>query len=456
MGILSGLGNALRVVADAIDVTQPRDQWDSRYWGALGGGLSIAGVNVTDRNVLQLGAVQSVRYGLSSALSTLPVSVYRRGKKGARKALPDHPITRLLGARPNGVNSPAEFTGEIGWHLSYYRNAFCRILPPEEGVLGPQPYGLGGLEMLHPRRLAKIERRYDGRLYYTFNPPATIVQNASLQPETYRDDEIWHLRSNPLREDGLLGEPIFESAKNVFARAIAVHEYGDIWFANNGQSGGTLEHPGNFKDKDERDKFLENWRSSGTGRNRHKDRLLTHGVKYSPIKVTNAEAQLLETEDAADTAVFGLWSYPPHRAGRLKRSTNNNIEQQGSEFVTYCLAPLAIGVEQAAERDLLLDNEKGDLFIEFNFAGLFRGDLLNRYRAYLIGRQGEWLSANDILRFENMSPRKDAAGDDYKNPLTKDSAAGGGADSGGDGEQGSSSNGGRGNDGEQGGDNAED
>lgn len=423
MGILSGLGNALRVMADAIDVTQPRDQWDPRYWNALGGGMSIAGVNVTDHNVSQLGSVQSVRYGLSSALSTLPVSVYRRGPNGSREALPDHPVSRLLGVRPNAINSPAEFTGEIAWNLSYYRNAFCRILPPDDG-LGPQPYGLGGLEWIHPRRLAQVERRYDGRLYYTFNPPATIVQNAALQPVTYRDDEIWHLRGNPLREDGLLGQPIWETSRNVFARAIAVHEYGDIWFANNGQSGGTLEHPGNFKDKDERDAFLENWRTSGTGRNRHKDRLLTHGVKYNPIKVTNAEAQLLETEDAADTAVFGLWSFPPHRAGRLKRSTNNNIEQQGSEFVVYCLAPLAIAIEQAAERDLLLDNENNELFIEYNFAGLLRGDLKNRYAAYLIGRQGEWLSANDILRMENMSPRTDEGGDDYKNPITKDSAGG--------------------------------
>jgi len=427
MGILSGIGNALRVVADSIDITKPRDHWDPQYWGALGGGASIAGVVVNDVNVSQLGAVQSVRYGLSSALSTLPVSVYRRGAKGSRQALPDHPISRLFAARPNELNSPAEFVGELAWHMSYYRNGFCRIQPPSDR-LGPQSYGLGGLELIHPRRLAQVERRYDGRLYYTFNPPATLVQGASLQAETYRDDEIWHLRANPLREDGLLGEPIFESSRKVFGRAIAVHDYGDLWFANSGQTGGIIEHPGTFKDKEAQRDFLDTWRATSTGRNRHRDRLLKYGAKYQALKVTNAEAQLLETEDAADTAVFGLWSYPPHRAGRLKRSTNNNIEQQSGEFVIYCLAPLAIAIEQAAERDLLLDNDDNSLFIEFNFAGLLRGDLLNRYKAYLIGRQGEWLSANDILRFENMSPRKDPAGDDYRNPMTKDSGADSGDD----------------------------
>jgi hypothetical protein len=111
--------------------------------------------------------------------------------------------------------------------------------------------------------LRKVERRYDGRLYYTFNPPATIVQNASLKAETYREDEIWHLRGNPLREDGLLGEPIFESAQKVFGRAIAVHDYGDLWFANYGGTGGIIKHPGTFKDKEDKQEFLDTWRSPG-------------------------------------------------------------------------------------------------------------------------------------------------------------------------------------------------
>ncbi|TIN82638.1 phage portal protein [Mesorhizobium sp.] len=444
MGILSSVGRALRVVADTFDQNAPRDTSDPQYWADFGGVMTLAGVPVNDRNVSQLGAVQSVRYGLSSAASSLPVSVFRRGADGAREALTDHPLTRLLGARPNDQNSPAELIGELAWHLSYRRNTFCRILP---GDPGSDNYAIGGLDLIHPRRLAKVERGYDGRLYYTFNPPATIVQGEQLKAETYREDEIWHIRGNPLREDGLLGEPIWDSARNVFARAIAVHEYGDIWFANNGQSGGTLEHPGTFKDKADRDEFLDNWRKAGTGRNRHKDRLLTHGVKYNPVKVTNAEAQLLETEKAADIAIFGLWSFPPHRAGRLDRATFSNIEQQSLDFVVYCLAPLAIAIEQAAERDLLLDNEDGKLFVEFNFAGLLRGDLLNRYRAYLIGRQGEWLSANDIRRFENMSPRTDAGGDEYKNPQTKNSNAGTDNTDQAD-QQDGNSNGGDGSDGE--------
>lgn len=416
MGLLSGFGRVARMVASAVDPDGMRDMTNPVYWADYGNSISISGANVTEAGASQLGAVQAVRFGLSGAMSSLPVMVYKRGKNGARKAQDDHPLTDLLACRPNDRNTPAEFFGELAWHLSYWKNAYCRITPGDE-------YAVGSLEILHPRRLSRIERRVDGHVYYLFNPPASTNAETTLTPQWFRDDEIWHLRGNPLTEDGLRGQPIWETAREVFGRAIAVHQYGDIWFLNSGQSGGTLEHPGNFKDKADKDKFLETWREGGTGRNRHKDRLLTHGVKYTPIKVTNAEAQLLETEKNSDIDIFGLWSFPPHRAGRLDKATFSNIEQQSLDFVVYCLAPLAIAIEQAAERDLLLGDGAEKLFVEFNFNALLRGDLRSRYAAYLIGRQGEWLSANDVLRFENMSPRKDSAGDDYKNPVTKDSNA---------------------------------
>jgi HK97 family phage portal protein len=404
-------------MADKILGDGPRDPLDPRWW-ADSGSISVSGVNVTEKRVSQLGAVQSVRFGLSGAMSSLPFMVFEKGSDNTRTAMPDHPLSILLGKRPNWRQTPAEFIGEIAWHLAYFRNAYVRILPGDD-------YAIGSLEIKSPRLLVKIEARDDGRVYYVFRKLGAVGN------ETFRDDEIWHLRGNPLTDDGLRGEGIWESAREVFGRAIAVHEYGDIWFLNSGQSGGTLEHPGDFKDKADRNSFLENWREAGTGRNRHKDRLLTHGVKYSPIKVTNAEAQLLETEKGADTDIFGLWSFPPHRAGRLDRATFTNIEQQGQDFVTYCLAQLAIATEQGAEKDLLLDNDAGKLFAEFNFAGLLRGDLLTRYRAYLIGRQGEWLSANDILRKENANPRPPGTGgDDYNNPVTSGTTNGQGTDQG--------------------------
>ena len=441
MGIFSGISSAFRAVADSLDPGASRDMLDPHYWADFGGRMSIAGVEVTEKRVSRLGAVQAVRNGIAGAMSTLPVMVVRVKKDGTRKPLPNHPLSILLN-RPSPRMKRAELMGEISWHVAFWRNAYL-VIHPGSDPSAPN-YGAGELEILHPRRLALVERRADGYLYYTFNPPATIVQGASLRPETYREDQIWHLRGNPLREDGLLGEPIWESAREVFGRAIAVHDYGDIWFANSGQTGGIIEHPGNFRDKADKQEFLDAWRAASAGRNRHRDRLLTHGAKYTALKVTNAEAQLLETEKDSDTDIFGLFGFPPHLAARLDRSTNNNIEQQSLDFAR-ALVPIAAVIEQGAERDFLPGSDNGGLIVEFNFWGLLRADIKTRYAAYMLGRQGEWLSANDVLRLENMSPRKDPGGDEYKNPVTKGSPVGSTGGASGAGESGSGDDSGDGN-----------
>jgi hypothetical protein len=80
-----------------------------------------------------------------------------------------------------------------------------------------------------------------------------------------------------------------------------------------GQTGGTSSIPAISRTRKTSASFWKNWREAAVGRNRHKDRLLTHGAKYTPIKVTNAEAQLLETEKRATPIFSGCWSFPPHR-----------------------------------------------------------------------------------------------------------------------------------------------
>jgi hypothetical protein len=52
--------------------------------------------------------------------------------------------------------------------------------------------------------------------------------------------------------------------------------------------------------------------------------------------------------------------------------------------------------------------------------GLMRGDLPSRYRAYAVGRQWGWLSANDVRSMESMNPIDN--GDVYLHPLNMTAA----------------------------------
>jgi phage portal protein BeeE len=60
--------------------------------------------------------------------------------------------------------------------------------------------------------------------------------------------------------------------------------------------------------------------------------------------------------------------------------------------------------------------------VKFVVNGLLRGDIASRYAAYAVGRQWGWLSANDVLRLEDMNGIG-AQGDVYLSPSNMQDAA---------------------------------
>ena len=67
-------------------------------------------------------------------------------------------------------------------------------------------------------------------------------------------------------------------------------------------------------------------------------------------------------------------------------------------------------IEQAMNRALFPEKEKGVFYVRFNMDGLMRGDYKSRMEGYAIGRQNGWMSANDIRALENLNPIPDAQG----------------------------------------------
>ncbi len=432
---------ALSVVATGLGFSAsatPINLDDPRLWG--GQTMStMSGIAVSPDLALGLDIVQSVLRRLSGTISTMPLMVYERLEFDAdpnddadaqtithkpppaaagspKRPLKGHPLSKLLRRRPNRRQTAQEFWAGYAWDLAFWHNAYAQIMP--DASTG---HPIGELIPIAPARVLEIQRRPrsdpNGKVFYR-------VKN--LDPNQWDiwipEDEMFHTRLAPLRADGLAGIPIFESAKETFGRAIAVEQFGSLYFANGGSGGGVLEHPGNFKTKEDRDLFLESWRQGGNGLNRHKDRLLLFGLKYTPFSVNNDEAQFLETLKEYAVKICRLWNMPPHLVGILDKATFSNIEQQSIEYVVHTIAEMVSAIEQAVGRDLLIGDDQDNLFVEFNLAGLLRGDFKTRMMGYSFGRQWGWFSANDVRALENMAPIGEQ-GDIYLTPLNMSDAS---------------------------------
>ena len=100
--------------------------------------------------------------------------------------------------------------------------------------------------------------------------------------------------------------------------------------------------------------------------------------------------------------------------GDLEHATFSNIEHMSIDFAVHTIRPWLVRIEQAMNRALFTDQEKGRFYVQFNMDGLMRGDYKSRMEGYAIARQNGWMSANDIRALENQNPiPADQGGDAY-------------------------------------------
>jgi len=385
-----------RVWRAATDGAPARDPLDD-FWYERISILSAAGQPVTPDRAIQLPAVESCLLLLAQPIASLPLMLYRRNRDGSRTRVDDHPLFDLLHTQPNERQSAYEFRAQMQWNLAFHRNAYAEIRPGARGAVG-------SLLPVHPS-FVTVERRDSGEIWYR------IRDDRRGRERILHEQEIWHLRAPPFTSDGIAGVPTFESKRELFGAALALQDYAARYFANDGQSGGIIEHAGTFKTDEDRTKFMTAWRAARTGGHAHRDALLEFGAKYNRFSPNNEQAQFLETRKELDVRIAAIWNIQPHKLGNLDRATFSNIEQLGLEFVTQTLAPWIKLWEQAIRRDLIIGP---GYYAEFNLDGLLRGDLLSRYQAFAIGRNWGWLSANEVRARENMDAIED--GDTYMAP----------------------------------------
>ena len=353
-------------------------------------GTSAAGKSVNERSAMQMTAVYACVRILSESIAGLPLHMYQYEEDGSKKKAVEHPLYHLLHDEPNPEMTSFVFRETLMSHLLLWGNAYAQIIRNGKG-------DIIGLYPLMPNRM-KVERDTKGQLYYEYQ---TMKEDApTMKGAVYQLDPSEVLHVPGLGFDGLVGYSPIAMAKNAIGLAIAAEEYGSKFYANGAAPSGVLEHPNVLKDPA---KVRDSWNAAfGGSSNAHRVAVLEEGMKYTPISISPNEAQFLETRKFQINEIARIFRVPPHMVGDLEKSSFSNIEQQSLEFVKYTLNPWVCRWEQALQRALLDDDEKGKYFFRFNVEGLLRGDYQSRMNGYATARQNGWMSANDIRELENL------------------------------------------------------
>ena len=342
---------------------------------------------VNTETALKYSAVFACVRVLSETLASMPVKVYRKKPDGDREEGSDIALYDILHNKPNDEMTPFSFK-EMGMiALNTGGNMVCeRIINKRGELLGIYPYEWGRVKIDRNKETKKL----------TYE-----ITNGS-DKKLLRREQVFHIPGMSI--DGVVGVSPIQYATQAITLGLQYEKFGVNFYRNGAMPSGVFETDTALSDR-AFSRLKEDLGKTYTGMLKiGKPMLLEEGVKYRPVTINPIDAQLLESKNFQIEDIARIYRVPQHLINKLDRSTNNNIEHQGLEFIIYTMLPWFKRWEEAQNMQLLTSDErKAGYYTEFKIDALLRGDIKARAFAYASGRQWGWLSVNDIRRLENMN-----------------------------------------------------
>lgn len=392
MGIMSRIDEQ----RGAVMTGHPRDPVIAEWFG---GNNSATGLSVTADTSMRVTAVYRAVSILAQTYASLPLGVYRLLDNNGKERDRNHPLDQVLTRSPNRWQTSFEWREMMSGHFALRGRCYSEII-------SSGGKSVAELIPLHPDRVRPF-RAPDGRIAFEYLPidgPSRVI----LQHEMH------FMHGLVTGADGITPLSPIGTCREAIGLALATEEHGARLFSNGTRLGGVLKMPGHLKDDTAKTNLLKSWREAYGGvRNTGKTALLEDGMEWQALGMTNEDAQFLESRKMQIAEISRIFGVPLHMLAELDRSTNNNIEHQGMEYVTHTVRPGAVRREEAMERDLLSGSSAKTHCIYFDLDGLMRGDSAARASFNGTMLQNGVFSRNEVRISEGKNPVAKEGMDDY-------------------------------------------
>lgn len=387
MGLLSALSTVFLKRSDDGDL-------DDRWYSPLIA-YNSAGVFVTPDNITGVAAVYACVAAISQTISTLPLLTYDRLPDGSRERAVTSPYYYMFAAQPNNFMNSSEWVEMMLVHLLLRGNAYNQILRQSgtRRVVGILPLSVERMEL---QLLDDLTINYK----YTYLDGRT---------RDFSQSEILHFRIGCV--DGLVGRSPIRVARESLATTLAMEETVGRFIKNSVKPGGVLTHPAKLS-KESSERIRNSWQQAHSGSNQGKVAVLEEGLKFEAISMSGEDSQFVEQRKFQLEEVARIFRVPPQIIGHFAGGGNVSVEEQGMNFVVYCLMYYSVRIEQTLKMKFYSEPiNNREMFTEFLFDGLLRGNKKDRQTSYEIMRRNGVMSANQWAKLENLPPIDDGTGD---------------------------------------------
>ena len=332
--------------------------------------------SVGENQALTLTAVYRSIQIIATPISKMPLNTYRYAT--GLEVPVENPV---LVNKPNFADTRRNFLFETVVSLALDGNAFWL-----------KSYGSNGQVnnlTLIPSNAVTIRTDTDGKIYYDYQiTDSTIVKTTTT--------DIQHLklfpRSGYLRSLG----PIDACNKDI-AAALELRDFASNWFSSGGIPTGILKTDKPISAEDSQ-VITERWHTKQSER---KVAVLGQGFEWQTVQLNPKDALFTDVQTQQVQAIARLFGVP----ARLlltgvdgTSDTYSNLQDENQVFYRHTIMAYTDAISDGLSECLPRGTRT-----EFNFEGLFRADMANRFNMYETAIRAGFMTTDEVRAKEGLA-----------------------------------------------------
>jgi HK97 family phage portal protein len=385
---------------------------DPTAWFEMFSGTSKDGIpTVNHKAALSVPAVTAAVKRRATTIASLQCGVYRRTEFGFERD-ESHPLDFLVTVCPHPLYNAFSLFQTIVTHLDIFGNAFIEIERNRGG-------DAKRLTIHKPENFIEIRKEVlSGDFFYLFRE----TDFGQTKERAVSSEDVIHLKGLTL--DGITGIDPVALHNSSLSAGISNNEYQARFFGSGAHIQYVLEAPMQFSPT-MKTTFREEWKRifSGIKRAFRDIPIIDSGAKLHPMKMTPAEASMVESKKSTVEEAGRIFDVPGHMIGAGERFTFSSVEVMVNDFVMYSLRNTVKQLENEFNLKAFRPSEvrSRDLSIRFNLDSLLRGDTSTRTKK--IETEVKWgiITKNEAREMSGYNKIED--GDKFLTPLNMTTVA---------------------------------
>src|SRR4029077_1558773 len=218
--------------------------------------------------------------------------------------------------------------------------------------------------------------------------------------------DVLHIKLDT-RRNPLIGETWLSALASEVATHSAIYNSMSTFSNNMSRPSGVLTTDLQIK-KEDRDELRARWNEQAKGMNAGGVPILTHGLKFQPISISNQDAQIVEQHKMTDQKIASVFGVPAILLGITDTATQKSAEALMAEWLASGLGFVINHIEQAFDKFIgLATSPAGREWTEFDTRMLLRSMFKDRIDGLARGVQGGIYSPNEARRLEGLPEAED-------------------------------------------------